>query len=166
MQQTAREFNAGSPSDRQLQLRIGVNLGDVIVADDNDLYGDGINIAARMQALAAPGGICLSHTVYEQVRNKLALDYRPLGRHRVKNIAEPVRVYAVGAAAPAASRLFARWRVMIAAGVTAIGIVAGLVVVVLDRSPQTSAVGAAVAAPVVATLAVPARLAERTPIAV
>ena len=79
MQQAARDLNAASPPDRHLQLRIGVNLGDVIVADDNDLYGDGVNIAARLQALAAPGGICLSHTVYEQVKNKLALDYRPLG---------------------------------------------------------------------------------------
>src|SRR5205085_10374126 len=58
MQQTTRDLNATLPFDRYLQLRIGVNLGDVIVADDNDLYGDGINIAARLQALAAPGGIC------------------------------------------------------------------------------------------------------------
>ena len=166
MQQAARDRNAASPPDRHLQLRIGVNLGDVIVADDNDLYGDGINIAARLQALAVPGGICLSYTVYEQVKNKLDLEYRPLGRHRVKNIAEPVRVYAVGATAPAAARLFARWRGLIVVAVAGIGIAAGLIVVVLDRSSQTSAVGAAIAAPVVATLAVPAHLAERTPIAV
>src|SRR5207302_8304805 len=165
MQQAARDLTAASPPDRHLQLRIGVNLGDVIIADDNDLYGDGINIAARLQALAAPGGICLSHTVYEQVKNKLALDYRPLGRHRVKNIAEPVRVYAVGATAPAAIRLFARWRrLMMGGAVAGISIAAGIVVVMLDRSPQPSTVGAAVAAPV-ATLAVPARLAERTPVA-
>jgi adenylate cyclase len=166
MQQIARDLNAALPAERHLQLRIGVNLGDVIVADDNDLYGDGVNIAARLQALAAPGGICLSHTVYDQVKNKLALDYRSLGAHRVKNIAEPVRVYAVGAAPPAAAaRLFARWRVPIAVGVAGLGIVAGLVVVVLDRSPQSSAVGAAIAAPAVATLAVPARMAERTSVA-
>jgi class 3 adenylate cyclase/TolB-like protein len=161
MQEAARDLNAASPPERHLQLRIGVNLGDVIVADDNDLYGDGINIAARLQALAVPGGICLSHTVYE-----LDLDYRPLGRHRVKNIAEPVRVYAVGATAPAVGRLFARWRVPIVAAVAGIGIAASLIVVVLDRSSQTSAVGAAIAAPVVAQLAVPAHLAARTPIAV
>src|SRR5947207_1374888 len=120
MQQAARDRNAESPPDRHLQLRIGVNLGDVIVADNNDLYGEGINIAARLQALAAPGGICLSHTVYDQVRNKLALDYRSLGAHRVKNIAEPVRVYAVGAAPPATvARLLARQRVPIAVGVAA-----------------------------------------------
>ena len=167
MQQAARDLNAASPPDRHLQLRIGVNLGDVIIADDNDLYGDGINIAARLQAIAAPGGICLSHTVYEQVKNKLALDYRPLGRHRVKNIAEPVRVYAVGATAPAAARLFARWRELIADAVAGTAIVAGLVVVVVSRSPdQSSAVRAATPQPAVATLAVPARLAERTPVAV
>src|SRR5437762_5478048 len=163
MQQAARDLNAESPPDRHLQLRIGVNLGDVIVADDHDLYGDGINIAARLQTLAAPGGICLSHTAHEQVKNKLALDYRPLGRYRVKNIAEPVRVYAVGATPPAAA--FARWRALIAVGVAGIGIAAGLIVVVLDRSPQSSEIGAAVAAPVVATLAVPSRLAERTSVA-
>ncbi len=166
MQQTARDLNAESPPERNLQLRIGVNLGDVIVADDNDLYGDGINIAARLQALAAPGGICLSHTVYEQVKNKLDLDYRPLGRHRVKNIAEPVRVFAVGAPAAAAARLLARWRALVAVAVAGIGIAAGLIVVEIDRSSHSSAVGAAVAAPVVAMLAVPARMAERTPIAV
>src|SRR5438477_2928649 len=155
MQQTARDLNAASPPDRHLQLRIGVNLGDVIVADDDDLYGEGINIAARLQALAAPGGICLSHTVYDQVRNKLALDYRSLGAHRVKNIAEPVRVYAVGATSPAALRLFVRWRGLIAIAVTGLVIAAGLVVLVLDRSPREPA---AVPAPAITTLAAPARL--------
>src|SRR5437016_7092315 len=135
MQQIARDLNAASPPDRLLQLRIGVNLGDVIVADDNDLYGDGINIAARLQALAAPGGICLSGTAYDQVKNKLDLDYRPLGRHRVKNIAEPVRVYAIGAAAPVATRLLARWRVPIAVTVAGIGIAASFFAVILDRYP-------------------------------
>ena len=169
IQEAARDLNAATPPERQLQLRIGVNLGDVIVADDNDLYGDGINIAARLQALAAPGGICLSHTVYEQVKNKLALDFRSLGAHRVKNIAEPVRVYAVGATAPTrAARLFARWRALVAIGVAGIAVAAIVIVVVLDRSPtpRPSGPGAAVAAPAVATLAAPARLAERTPIAV
>src|SRR3954451_22749565 len=117
MQQAARDLNSASLPDRHLQLRIGVNLGDVIVADNNDLYGDGINIAARLQTLASPGGICLSQTVYEYVKNKLDLDYRPLGKHRVKNIAEPVRVYAIGAAAPATARLLAHWRVLIAVGI-------------------------------------------------
>jgi adenylate cyclase len=168
IQQAACDLNAAAPPERHLQLRIGVNLGDVIVADDNDLYGDGINIAARLQALAPPGGICLSQTVYEQVKNKLTLDFRSLGAHRVKNIAEPVRVYAVGPVVPAAKWRFTRWRVPIALGVAGIGIAAGLVVLTLDRFPirDHSPVAAAAAARAVPTLAVPARLDERTPIAI
>jgi TolB-like protein/class 3 adenylate cyclase/Tfp pilus assembly protein PilF len=94
--------NAEVPADRRLEFRIGINLGDVIVEHDT-VYGDGVNIAARLQALANPGGIYVSSNVYDQVRNKLALDFRPLGPQRVKNIAEPVRVYAV-AGTPSASR--------------------------------------------------------------
>src|SRR5712672_4286421 len=95
MQQAARAINDPIPPERRLELRIGVNLGDVI-ADGDDIFGDGVNIAARLEALAQPGTVCISQTVYDQVRNKLDLDYRFLGSHRVKNIAEPVRAYAVG----------------------------------------------------------------------
>src|SRR5258708_2199372 len=70
MQQAARTINDPIPIDRRLELRIGVNLGDVIV-DGNDIFGDGVNIAARLEALAKPGTICISQTVYDQVRNKL-----------------------------------------------------------------------------------------------
>jgi adenylate cyclase len=168
IQQAARDLNAAAPRERHLQLRIGVNLGDVIVADDNDLYGDGINIAARLQALAPPGGICLSQIVYEQVKNKLTLDFRSLGAHRVKNIAEPVRVYAVGPALPGTRWRFARWRMPIVLWVAGIGIAAGLIVVVVAQFSirDPSPVAAATAARAVPTLAVPARLAERTPIAI
>src|SRR6516162_2968637 len=95
MQRAARAVNDPLPPERRLELRIGVNLGDVIV-DGDDIFGDGVNIAARLEALAQPGTVCISQTVYDHVRNKLDLDYRPLGSHRVKNIAEPVRAYAVG----------------------------------------------------------------------
>src|SRR5438067_2366547 len=95
MQRTSRAINDVVPPQRRLELRIGLNLGDVIV-DGDDIFGDGVNIAARLEALAEPGTVCISQTVYDQVRNKLDLDYRPLGSHRVKNIAEPVRAYAVG----------------------------------------------------------------------
>lgn len=95
MQGAARAVNDPLPSERRLELRIGVNLGDVIV-DGENIFGDGVNIAARLEALAQPGTVCISQTVYDQVRNKLDLDYRPLGSHRVKNIAEPVRAYAIG----------------------------------------------------------------------
>ena len=83
------------PPDRRLELRIGVNLGEVIVDGDN-IFGNGVNIAQRLETLASPGAICISQTVYEQVRGRLDLDYRPLGTHRVKNIAAPVRAYEVG----------------------------------------------------------------------
>ena len=98
VQRAARALNDPIPPERSLELRVGVNLGDVIV-DGDDIFGDGVNIAARLEALAQPGTVCISQTVYDQVRNKLDLDYRPLGSHRVKNIAEPVRAYAVGVSA-------------------------------------------------------------------
>src|SRR5215203_5397912 len=81
MQRTSRVINDPLSLERRLELRIGVNLGDVIV-DGDDIFGDGVNIAARLEALAQPGTVCISQTVYDQVRNKLDLDYRPLGLHR------------------------------------------------------------------------------------
>jgi adenylate cyclase len=86
--------NADLAEDRRLEFRIGINLGDVIV-EGTDLFGDGVNIAARLQALADPGGILVSGGVYDQIKTKLALDYDFLGTRQVKNIAEPVRVYRV-----------------------------------------------------------------------
>ncbi|UCF94002.1 MAG: hypothetical protein JSW39_07540, partial [Desulfobacterales bacterium] len=77
-----------------MRFRIGINLGDVIQEEER-IYGDGVNIAARLEKLSEPGGICISGTSYDQVKNKLNLGYRNLGEHRVKNIAEPVRVYRV-----------------------------------------------------------------------
>src|SRR6266705_2873770 len=97
MQEASRAINDPIPLERRLELRIGINLGDVIV-DGDDIFGDGVNIAARLEALAQPGTVCISQTVYDQVKNKLDLAYRPLGSHRVKNIADPVRAYAVGVA--------------------------------------------------------------------
>ncbi len=77
--------NAGVPDDRRIVLRIGVNLGDVIVEDD-DIFGDGVNVAARLQEAAAPGGVCLSEDAYRQVRGKLDLDFKDLGELSLKNI--------------------------------------------------------------------------------
>jgi adenylate cyclase len=121
MQRASRVINDRMPAERRLELRIGVNLGDVIV-DGDDIFGDGVNIAARIEALAKPGSVCISHTVYEHVKNKLDLDYRPLGSHRVKNIAEPVRAYEVGVATASTARRPGRRRspVAAAAGVAAI----------------------------------------------
>ena len=87
-------FNAGRPSDGRMLFRIGINLGDVIVEGD-DIYGDGVNIAARLQTSAAPGGIVISSTVYDQVRNKVAVAFEFLGPLIVKNVEEGVPSYAV-----------------------------------------------------------------------
>ncbi len=87
---TAREPDL--PEERRIRLRIGVNLGDIIV-EGSDIYGDGVNVAARLEGLAEPGGICVSGKVYEEVRNKLPAAFEDLGEQEVKNIREPVRVY-------------------------------------------------------------------------
>src|SRR5262244_1013287 len=94
IQRELQSKNAELPVSRQMRFRIGINLGDVIVEGER-LYGDGVNIAARLEGLAEGGGICLSGTVYDQVKNKLGLEYEYLGEQVVKNIAEPVRVYRV-----------------------------------------------------------------------
>jgi len=82
------------PEDRRIRFRIGVNLGDVIVEDD-DIFGDGVNVAARLEALAEPGGICVSRVVRDQVRDRLDYTFEDLGEQQVKNIARPVRVHRV-----------------------------------------------------------------------
>lgn len=99
IQENLKVKNAELPEQRQMKFRIGLNVGDVIVEGER-LYGDGVNIAARLEALAEGGGICISGTVYDQVKNKLALGYQYLGEQTVKNIAEPVRVYRVAVPSP------------------------------------------------------------------
>jgi adenylate cyclase len=89
------ERNAGVPPDRRIEFRIGIHLGDVVEESDGDLMGDGINVAARLEGVAEPNGICLSSAAYEQVRDKLKEDFVDLGDKDLKNIARPVRVYAV-----------------------------------------------------------------------
>ncbi len=94
IQRELEAHNVDLPEDRRMRLRIGVNLGDVIVEGDN-LLGDGVNIAARLETLAEPGGISLARSVFDQVKKQLDLGYEYLGEHEVKNIAEPVPVYRV-----------------------------------------------------------------------
>ena len=77
-----------------MQFRIGINLGDVI-EKDKSIYGDGVNIAARVESFAEAGGICISGRAYDQVANKLGLEYENLGEHKVKNISTPISVYGV-----------------------------------------------------------------------
>jgi len=94
VQQGMAERNARVAPDRRIEFRVGINLGDVIV-DGDDLYGDGVNIAARLEGIAEPNGICISRQVFEQIEGKLAASYRELGPQQLKNIAKPVDVYAV-----------------------------------------------------------------------
>ncbi|MEE9297182.1 MAG: adenylate/guanylate cyclase domain-containing protein, partial [Phycisphaerae bacterium] len=89
-----RERNAAMPDDRQIVYRIGINIGDIIV-DGDDIYGDGVNVAARLEGLAEPGGICIQRNVRDQIRDKLDLTLEDLGEVEVKNIARPIRVFNV-----------------------------------------------------------------------
>lgn len=100
VQREMAERNRGVAEERAIRFRAGVNLGDVIIEGD-DIYGDGVNIAARLEAIAEPGGVYLSASAFEQIRNKLPIECQPLGAQRLKNIAEPVQVYRVEVAAGA-----------------------------------------------------------------
>src|SRR5437773_668301 len=94
IQQDLKAQNATLLDHRKMEFRMGINLGDVVIEGER-LYGDGVNIAARLESLAEPGGVCISGTVYEHVENKLTLTYEYLGEQTVKNIAKPVRVWRV-----------------------------------------------------------------------
>lgn len=126
VQRQKAERNADAADGRRLDFRIGINLGDIIVEGD-DIHGDGVNIADRMQALAEPGGIAISGTAYDQVKSKLPVGFVSLGEQRVKSIADPVRVYRVVLDPAAAGktvgvrRYARRWRISIAAA-AAIGL--------------------------------------------
>lgn len=101
-QEELAAHNASLPEDKRMTFRMGVNLGDVIAQDDT-IYGDGVNIAARLEKLAEPGGVCVATNVYEQVKGKLDYAYADLGSHQVHNIVEAVRAYRVSRAKPAAA---------------------------------------------------------------
>jgi len=94
IQDMMRARNAGTDPYRKMQYRIGINLGDVIY-DDSRIYGDGINVAARVESLATPGGICISSKVYEEVRGKIDLSFDDVGEQQLTNIAQSVRRYQV-----------------------------------------------------------------------
>jgi adenylate cyclase len=95
IQKLMAERNAVIPEERRIEFRIGINVGDIIVDDQGDIYGDGVNIAARVESLARPGAVCFSDEAYRQIKGKLAIDASDLGEHQLKNIAQPVRVYSV-----------------------------------------------------------------------
>ena len=148
--------NESLPEARRIRFRIGINLGDVIV-DREDIYGDGVNVAARLEGLAEPGGICVSGEVYRQAAGKVDVGFEDLGDRQVKNIAKPVRVYRVrpdvetvgsstGAAAPASQRRF--WALaMLIAAVAGAGVV-GAFYLRVQAPPEDMASGAHADAPV------------------
>src|SRR5271154_5595256 len=94
MQAVMAERNGGVPQDRRMLYRIGINLGDILIEGD-DILGDGVNVAARLEGIAEPGGICISSSAHDQVRDKLELRFIDLGEQALKNIARPIRAYAV-----------------------------------------------------------------------
>src|SRR5262245_62979541 len=98
------ERNAGLPPDRRIEVRVGIHLGDVVEESDGDLMGDGVNIAARLESIAKPVAICLSEDAYRQVKSRLDLAASDLGPTQLKNIAEPVRVYALEIGRPAQAK--------------------------------------------------------------
>ncbi|WP_167771452.1 adenylate/guanylate cyclase domain-containing protein [Bradyrhizobium niftali] len=95
LQRQMIDRNVGMASDKEISFRIGINLGDVVVESDGDLMGDGVNVAARLENIAPPGGVCLSRAAYDQVKGKIAVAMHDWGKRRLKNIAEPVQVFIV-----------------------------------------------------------------------
>jgi class 3 adenylate cyclase len=131
IQAALRTRNDQLPEDRQVRFRIGVNLGDVMV-QGQDLLGDGVNVAARLQGAAEPGGVCIAGSVYDQIRNKLSLSFTPLGEMSYKNIPQPVRTFAIAEAddlgilpAPALQRRIGAGRVWAVTAIVLLLVAAG-----------------------------------------
>jgi adenylate cyclase len=153
-QRDVAERSVAVPPDRRIEFRVGINVGDIII-DEGDIFGDGVNVAARLEALADPGGICVSRVVRDQVRDKLAVSFEDMGEQPVKNIARPVRVYRLLAdgANPAARRRVPRW--VIATGIAAALVLAAAAVAVWRlhplqplAGPTVTGVGAPATSPV------------------
>src|ERR1700723_648263 len=98
------ERNAGLPPERRIEFRIGIHLGDIVEENDGDLMGDGVNIAARLEGIAAPGAICLSEDAYRQVSGRLDMAVADLGPTQLKNIERPIRVYSLQVGVPAQAK--------------------------------------------------------------
>jgi len=148
IQEVIRAKNAELPEERRMEFRIGVNLGDVIQEGER-IYGDGVNIAARVEGLAEPGGICISGSAYEQIENKLALGYDYIGEHTVKNIVKPIRVYRVPTGPETLQKVTEEkrpapgWQRAALAVVIALLVVAGGVAIWKSYRPSTPPMGAA-----------------------
>jgi len=148
IQEVVRAKNAELPDDRKMEFRIGINLGDVIQEGER-IYGDGVNIAARVEGLADPGGICISGSAYEQIENKLALGYDYIGEHTVKNIVKPIRVYRVPTGPETLQKVTEEkkpapgWQRAAVAVVIALLVVAGGVAIWKSSRPPTPPIEAA-----------------------
>jgi adenylate cyclase len=161
VQESLRTRNLAYPASRQMMFRIGITIGDV-VERDGDLLGDGVNVAARLEGLANPGGLCVSRTVYEQVSNKMSVQFADIGEQAVKNIPSPVHAYTLtlgsdaGTApkplppkAQARTAASAFWPIAIAAASVAVVVVAAIVYFIIPRpSASPPATAAAPAQPV------------------
>jgi len=141
MQQELRERNKEVPPAQRVEFRMGINVGEVVV-EGEEIYGEGVNIAVRLEGLAEAGGICISEVVYQQLKNKLALTYEGLGPRTLKNIAEPVRVWRVAepGSAPPRTRTahtkhptYKRRAVLAAVLVLAVGLAGGVLIYLLPR---------------------------------
>ena len=135
IQDEIKKSNTGIPEDRRMEFRIGINLGDVIEEEER-IYGDGVNIAARVEGLAAGGGIAISGTVYEHIKDKLSLGYHYLGKQDVKNIPEPVHVYQILTEPEAAGKVIgagkakaSKWRLAALGALALIVLLAGTLLI-------------------------------------
>lgn len=152
IQEELRARNAEIEESRQMQFRIGVSVGDVMVEGD-DLFGDGVNVAARLEGIAPPGGICISASVFEQVKNKLSLGFEDIGPQKVKNIAEPVPAFKIVPASvsvaptapPATGAGRRRTKALAAALVLAVLVGGALVWAVFPRGPAPDSLQAIMA---------------------
>jgi class 3 adenylate cyclase/TolB-like protein len=140
IQRTMLDYNAEVPEEQRIVFRIGLNVGDLIIEDDRDIFGDGVNVAARLETLAPPGGIAISRAVRDQVRDRLSVGFEDRGEHHAKNITRPVRVFALDAEAirllsitpaddpddkPGFGRLKLSRRGLVAAGLVALAALVG-----------------------------------------
>lgn len=140
IQEAIRTRNLSVPSSSQVQFRIGINVGDVIL-QDGDLLGDSVNVAARLESLAEPGGICLSGEVHDQIQGKLSLGFRAMGTKRLRNIERPVRAYNVEGVQDVSVRKENKLRILAAGGAFFAAACLGLVYVLTARDSTTTLSG-------------------------
>lgn len=140
IQEAIRTRNLSVPSSSQVQFRIGINVGDVIL-QDGDLLGDSVNVAARLESLAEPGGICLSGEVHDQIQGKLSLGFRAMGTKRLRNIERPVRAYNVEGVQDVNVRKENKLRILAAGGAFFAAACLGLVYVLTARDSTTTLSG-------------------------